>query len=87
MFGLSLPDTHFQGKLSFVRDLEVSRSSRQDDFALVLLEEAAGEQVFLTEDSPKDSHFEVRTAYDVETLRFWGMLEKMILFTEKKGKK
>ena len=31
----------------------------QDDFALVLLEEAAGESLFLTEEFPKDSHFEV----------------------------
>lgn len=46
-----------------MRDLEVSRSSRQDDFALVLLEEAAGENIFLTEDSPKDTHFEARTAF------------------------
>ena len=31
----------------------------QDDFALVLLEGADGENIFLTEDFPKDSHFEV----------------------------
>jgi len=31
----------------------------QDDFALVLLEEAAGESLFLTEEFPKDTHFEV----------------------------
>ena len=35
--------------------------SRQDDFALVLLEGADGENIFLTEDFPKDSHFEAST--------------------------
>ena len=70
MFVLNLPDT-FSGNL-FICERPwgfyllqafpqvFPRLSRQDDFALVLLEGADGENIFLTEDFPKDTHFEAR---------------------------
>lgn len=40
--------------------LELGASSLQDDFAMVLMEDANGESIFLTEGLPSEKHFKAR---------------------------
>ena len=43
----------------------------QDDFALVLMEDNEGETLFLTEELPRDHHFQVRNKFS------WDLQQKM----------